>query len=219
MIITAGRSDIKLQLVVSLWEPNVSGIKIISLHCGAACLPHLGVQSISSSGGPRGCHVLPGDDEGAGGLHSVVSGESSPDVFGGLTQHLKAVVLPEVDPPLSVTVVQVSEQGCDHFEICGHLPQVLHLSWRLGERHKSIRVNLEQKTYSLLADEKFTDSKQCDPVESPVTPVKKKHPPPNSYLSMSEYDVWENLGSNNDDDATSHNCCWRMLKRSVWTQL
>lgn len=165
VIITAGRSDIKLQLVVSLWEPNVSGIKIhFSLHCGAferaACLPHLGVQSVSSPGRPRGCHVLPGDDEGAGGLHSGVSGESLPDVFGGSTQHLRAVVLPEVDLPLAVTVVQVSQQGCNHFEIGGHLAQVLHLSRRLGERHKSICVNLEQKTYSLLVDEMFTDSKQ-----------------------------------------------------------
>lgn len=106
---------------------------------------YLSIQSVSSSGASRGSHVLPGDDEGADGLQFVVSGESSPDVLAGSTQYIRAAVLPEVDRPLSVAVVQVSQQGSDHFETGGHLPQVLVLSWRLYERHKSIRVNLEQK--------------------------------------------------------------------------
>lgn len=112
--------------------------------------PHLRVQSVSSSRRPPGGHVFPGDDEDAGGLHSFVSGERLPDVLGGSTQHLGAVIPPEVDLPLSVAVVQVSQQGGDHFETGGHLPEVRLLSRRLDGGHKSIRVNLEQKTEGLL---------------------------------------------------------------------
>lgn len=108
-------------------------------------VPHLGVQSVSSSRGPRGSHVLPGDDEGADGLLPVVSGERSPDVLAGSAQYVRAGVLPEVDSPLSVAVVQVSQQGGDHFETGGHLPQVIVLSRRFDDGHKSIGVNLEQK--------------------------------------------------------------------------
>lgn len=108
-------------------------------------VPHLSVQSVSSSRSPLGGHVLPGDDEGADGLHSFVSGESLPDVSGGPAQYRRAAVLPVVDLPLSVTAVQVSQQGCNHFETGGHLPEVLLLSRRLDESHKSIRVDLERE--------------------------------------------------------------------------
>lgn len=111
----------------------------------ANTVPHLSVQSVPSSGGPRGGHAVPGDDDGADGLLAVVSGERSPDVLAGLAQDRRAAVLPEVDRPLSVAVVQVSQHGGDHFETGGHLPQVLVLRRRFHERHESIGINLEQK--------------------------------------------------------------------------
>lgn len=108
-------------------------------------MAHLSIQSVPSSRCPLGGHVHPGDDEDAARLYSVVSGESLPDVLTGSSQYIRAAVLPEKDFPPSVTVVQVSQQGCNHFETGGHLPKVLLLSRRVHNSHISISVNLEQE--------------------------------------------------------------------------
>ena len=103
----------------------------------------LSVQSVSSTWSPPSSHVHPGDDEDVEGLDSFFSGESLLDVLSGSTQYLRASVLPVEDRPLSVTVVQVSQQSGNHWKTGGHLPQVHGLSWRVDDWHKSIGVNLE----------------------------------------------------------------------------
>lgn len=108
-------------------------------------IPHLSVQLVSSARRPLGSQILPSDDEGVGGLHDLSFRKSPPDVVSGSTQHIWASVLPEVDFPFSITVVQVSQEHCNHFRFTGHLPQVFLLSWRLNKGHKPIGVNLEQE--------------------------------------------------------------------------
>lgn len=110
---------------------------------------YLCVQSVSSSRAPLGGHVFPGDDDGQSGRYSAVSGKSLLDERTGPTQNLWAVVLPEINVALSVAVVQVSQQGGDHFETGRHLPQVLLLGRGLAEGHKSIRVDLKQKAVQI----------------------------------------------------------------------
>lgn len=106
-------------------------------------VPHLRVQFVSPSGGSPGRHALPSDDEGAGRLHTLVSRESPLDVPGSLIQDLGAVVQPEVDLPLPITVVQVPQQRRNHPETGGHLPQVLILRRRGSNGHEAVSVNLK----------------------------------------------------------------------------
>lgn len=108
-----------------------------------ACKANLPLQDVPSAGGPSGSHVLPGDNEGAGGVYIIVPRKSLADVLCGSSQYIRAAVLPEVDLSLSVAVVQVSQEGCDHFEFCRHLPQVVLLTRGLGTGHKAIGVDLE----------------------------------------------------------------------------
>lgn len=122
-------------------------------------MAHLSVQSVPSSRCPLGSHVCPGDDEDAGRLHAVVSGESFLDMLMGSPQNIWAALLPEEDLPSSVTVVQVSQQGCDHSETSRHLPQVLPLTGRLDNSHKSISVNLQQEVEVLAAVTRQTSHK------------------------------------------------------------
>lgn len=88
---------------------------------------NLDIQTIPSSCAPLGGHVDPGDNKDTVGCCFFVCRKGLTDVQAGSSEDVHIAVHPVENMPLSIRIVQVSQQGGNHCESGRHLAEVVSL--------------------------------------------------------------------------------------------